>query len=756
MEGRGGSRPRILVVTQDFPWPVVSGSLIRLTAVMDALAELGDIDLFSFVSENRADPVGEPDGVPVRRFASAVYRERGFPPLLRARWLASQAPIAVVTRDFGDVRAAFESWRDTGYNLVWFSKAHTYEALGRPRLGPTVVDLDDLEDQKIRASVSGSIGSTRRARGTVGTALARVQSLMDAARWTRLQRRIAGETDAVVVCSEIDARRLGVGNARVVPNGYPEPARPLGASAGHDEVVLFAGLLPYPPNLDAARWLAGGIAPRLRALTPDVRVRLVGTTSPQVLALHRPPLVEVVGRVPSMDTELATARVVAVPVRFGSGTRVKILEAFAHRIPVVSTALGAEGLDVVHGRHLLVADDESSFAEACARLLDDRELAGELTEAAHELYLRRHSWSASRSAVRELGASLVSVTPGRAMTKRPHGSIARRLSPAPTTTVPGPDVLVVGSARSGTTLVQRLLCELPGVVVPPETHFFDIFVPELLRRGGPPYNEVRLRREIEAWLSLPQLAGTELDIDDALGRLGGRCDNLADLFAALLRAVAPDSRILGEKTPNHLHWWMPLSRAFPDCRWVAVVRDPRAVVASTLRTPWGREMFHPRWGEDLHVALAVRWRVEQELVEQLAGTLGDRCLLLRYEDVVRDPHGARSLLARHVGAVDAVGHQAPPLGSIAHPWETWKVQAAGPITSDRGDAWRRELAPRQQRVVTAVCAARMRRLGYPISGAEALRAFAASSTVSPLTWRRARDYGRNFRAHLGDLSEVSL
>ena len=94
-----------------------------------------------------------------------------------------------------------------------------------------------------------------------------------------------------------------------------------------------------------------------------------------------------VGPVPDIVTELSRADVVVVPIRFGSGTRVKIIEAFADRIPVVSTTLGAEGLGADDGRHLLLADSAQDVAAACARLLTQTDLRRRLVEAAHELYL---------------------------------------------------------------------------------------------------------------------------------------------------------------------------------------------------------------------------------------------------------------------------------------------------------------------------------------------------------------------------------
>ena len=159
-----------------------------------------------------------------------------------------------------------------------------------------------------------------------------------------LHANVARSVEGVVVCSELDRRRLGAENVHVIPNSYAYQHQPLGwPTVGHPPVITFPGVLKYPPNEDGAAWPVREIVPWMRERMPEVQIRLVGTATPEIEKLHDPPGVSVTGLVPDIGTELAIADVVAVPLRYGGGTRIKILEAFAHRIPVVSTTPGAAG-----------------------------------------------------------------------------------------------------------------------------------------------------------------------------------------------------------------------------------------------------------------------------------------------------------------------------------------------------------------------------------------------------------------------------
>lgn len=289
--------------------------------------------------------------------------------------------------------------------------------------------------------------------------------------------------------------------------------------------------------------------------------------------------------------------------------------------------------------------------------------------------------------------------------------------------------------------------------MPPETHFFDVFVPQLLQRTRLPLGGAVLRDAIEHWRGMDEVRGIDVDPEAVIDNLGGSPASLMDLFEALVRTLAPPSDLYGEKTPKHLLWWRPLTRARPTMKIVAMVRDPRSVVASNLAAPWARRISSFDWGDDLYVAMAERWRVEQEQALEMAGALGGRCLVLRYEDVVADPAHARALIGSLLGITNTQPHDEPPDenasgSSIVLPWETWKAAALGDITAGRASSWMERLGRRRGRVVSAVCGRTMRSLGYRTSALDRLAGVVASATLDPRTQRRRLAYRRLLRCEL--------
>ena len=393
-------------MADNVPWPSLGGGLVRLAQVVEAIAAASDLDLFVLHNQSRSK-VEIPPTVPVLRSTGAPNPRTSGSLRWRLEWAARRGlPTEVVmARADRAPRIALGDWANPPYDVVWFSTARSYEWLGRPDLGPTIVDLDNLEDVKARLRAdlltdqlrSAGVGSTVRNR------VARYQARLNGSDWRRFQRSVAVQVERVVIASDLDAARSGLPNVTVIPNTYPRPQQPVGnPAADRQPVLLFQGNLGYPPNIDAVQWLATAIAPLVRVAVPEAEVRLVGRPGTNVTQLHRPGVVTVVGEVPTMEEELVRASVAVVPLRYGSGTRVKILESFAHRVPVVSTSLGAEGLDAEDGVHLLLADDPEEFAAATVRLLRDSRLRARLAEAAEVLYLDRYDGRLADQGVRRL------------------------------------------------------------------------------------------------------------------------------------------------------------------------------------------------------------------------------------------------------------------------------------------------------------------------------------------------------------------
>jgi hypothetical protein len=386
---------RTLVIAGDYPWPEDRGPRMRLAMVLRGLRSCGPVELISVISRFRED-FGPPDpAMELDKVARVGFDNRAPSGLAALATLGRPSmPLGMPWGDRQAVQRALARFMSGHYDLVWFFGARPWVLTGERAFGPTVIDLDDLEDQKIEARMSSSGTSPSGLRQQLRLAGSAMVSGEEVRRWRRLHRRAAARVSTIVVCSELDAdraRRNGLGNVEVVPNGYRVPDRPVQhRRVGSPPTILFQGLLLYPPNIEAARYLATDVGPALRQLVPSAQIRLVGSHHPDLMSLHDPPRVTLVGRVPDIAIELERADLVVVPIRYGSGTRIKIIEAFAHEIPVVSTPLGAEGLDVEDGVQLLLGESAPALAAACARLLAEPTLRQSVIDHAHRLYTERY------------------------------------------------------------------------------------------------------------------------------------------------------------------------------------------------------------------------------------------------------------------------------------------------------------------------------------------------------------------------------
>jgi polysaccharide biosynthesis protein PslH len=204
----------------------------------------------------------------------------------------------------------------------------------------------------------------------------------------RRERLAQSEYDVIACVSQHDAQQLGP-KARIAPNGW-DATEPL--SEPHGNHCAFVANFAFSTNVDAAQWLVSSIWPKVRAQVADAQLWLVGKDpTPPVVALHGRDGITVTGTVPDVAPYLERSRVALAPLRAGSGSRLKILEALEASRPIVSTSAGLEGLEQLASAGVVLANDADSFAREVVALLGDpsraRELGREGRQAVHQTFL---------------------------------------------------------------------------------------------------------------------------------------------------------------------------------------------------------------------------------------------------------------------------------------------------------------------------------------------------------------------------------
>ncbi len=379
-------RPALFSVLPRPPHPTRDGLAIRNFYLLRALAEEFLVRAFTLLPAHLAQVAAEyPNGVQVetvpqasralRRVAavaSSLLRGRAYSPrLYRSRALRARLRRA----------AQLES-------PAWIV-AHSYHvgplALGQGR--PAWIDFHNVDSEIWRR-----MGET--ARSTVERAFTRWQ----APRVEAFERSLLSQAAGASCVSERDARVLSSfarSSPLVVPNGVDLERYTFRAEPAPEEVVFFVGDLTWPPNVEGVRWFCAEVWPRLVQLRPSARAEILGRSPPTDLrdiARQGLPGVSFLGEGEDTRPHWRRAAVAVVPLLAGGGTRLKILEAAACGVPVVSTSVGAEGLDFSDGVEILLRDDAEDFADTVARLLADRAARLHQAAAARTLVEQKYGW----------------------------------------------------------------------------------------------------------------------------------------------------------------------------------------------------------------------------------------------------------------------------------------------------------------------------------------------------------------------------
>jgi glycosyltransferase involved in cell wall biosynthesis len=219
-----------------------------------------------------------------------------------------------------------------------------------------------------------------------------------------------GMQDALLTTSERDKEIFGRDvpgvPSFVVPNGTDSTYFTPSAQTPDPHALVFTGTMSWTPNHDGIVWFVDEVLPKIASRVPDVKLYVVGKDPPPWVLSRASERVMVTGTVTDVRPYVYQSSVYVVPLRMGGGTRVKIAEAMAMKKPIVTTAIGCEGIDVVHERSALLADDPQAFADAVVRLLQDRALQEKLVENGYALMKEKYEWSVIGQRVEEMFRAL--------------------------------------------------------------------------------------------------------------------------------------------------------------------------------------------------------------------------------------------------------------------------------------------------------------------------------------------------------------
>ncbi|MGI8968015.1 MAG: glycosyltransferase [Chloroflexota bacterium] len=382
----------ILLLSLHYPYPLDHGGSIRTFNLLRFLAARHRVDLVTF-ADGRGDCVGLDILTELCRSVQVVPNEKPrHNRVRRAVTFLSNKPRSILLERSPAMARAVDSAVATGDHDVvlvewlWLSQyAEAHHSI--PRV------LDDINAEAAMAE--------RLLREQPNTGLSGIRQRLSLEKVRRYERQAVRRFDRTVVVSEVDRGKLislgGDGEKiSVVANGVDVAATAFQAYPVDPDHIVYPGSLTYQPNRDACLYFVEHVLPKIREQKPATRFSITGrllAVTPDRLKYAQG--VELLGYVDDVTPVVGSAAVCVVPLRQGGGTRLKILEAMALGTPVVSTSVGAEGLAVEDGKHLLLADDPDALALAVISLMDDGALRQRLALAGRALVEHSYSWEAS-------------------------------------------------------------------------------------------------------------------------------------------------------------------------------------------------------------------------------------------------------------------------------------------------------------------------------------------------------------------------
>ncbi|MCB0347073.1 MAG: glycosyltransferase [Bdellovibrionales bacterium] len=386
---------RILIVTGEFPFPADSGAKLRQYHLIRELSRSHYVFLCSL--STKMPPLVSLNEI--RKFCDAVHVEVRSRSILSkcfdlAASLCGTTPYIVRANTSNQLkrilRDLLEAWK---IDLVQIDELCLASNVGQDFLAvPMVLDAHNCEgpllDEIANRTQNPLIAWYRKKQ---------------ARKLCRYEERIAKAVDGIAAVTTQDSQYFKRFNSNVivVENGTAIPAQDTEPQRSQYE-LLFVGTLSYPPNEEGLLYFVSKILPLIAEQIPNVTLRIIGRKPGRKLRSVACGNVRIETGVDDLDQALNSSSCMVVPLLAGGGSRLKILEAFAHKLPVISTSKGAEGLHVQDKQHLFLADSASSFANAVIGVLRQPQQSQAVTKAAREYVERYHAWNLPAKALEGL------------------------------------------------------------------------------------------------------------------------------------------------------------------------------------------------------------------------------------------------------------------------------------------------------------------------------------------------------------------
>lgn len=376
---------RILFVSAVFPYPLYSGGQIRIYNLLKELSKNHEISLFSFIRSDAEQQYT--DKLSFCKRVETVYRGYAWQPKYVLRALVGSYPFLLSTYVNKQMQNVLKNAiQSQSYDLIHLEPGYVWPSLPAHSI-PVVVGEHNIEhtiyEQYVRQFPIVPLRSLL---------FADVLKLMF---W---EKKIWQSANHVVAVSEDDKNYIGgiVDPAKisVVPNGVDLQQFPFvqKKEKGEAPTFLFVGNFLWMQNLDAVKFLIADIWPAIKEMYPKGTLRIVGKRMPEYLRRRVSDGIILLEHVEEIVDEYKKADILLAPIRIGGGTKFKILEAMASGVPVVTTKKGAEGLDIIHGKDVYLADSVDEVIVAVRELLTNASKRNAMIRAARDVIEEKYSW----------------------------------------------------------------------------------------------------------------------------------------------------------------------------------------------------------------------------------------------------------------------------------------------------------------------------------------------------------------------------